>query len=465
MNTRLVPKFIPINWNITIGELLLLLPILVLGIQGYHYSFVAPNVETSGNFASYVIFLTYATANKSNSVFSFMFGIPFERMIPFHYVASVASLVVTAFHIYTSFRFTDDSGFANEKLLPFLVDGSTNTSGSIATLGMALLVASSALRVVRKFVYQMWLILHIAAAIAVLVGLVMHDVETTVFIAIWWLLDLVVRYAIQAPCTNMNTAELRLIANAESHEPAVELSMDKTFDYSAGQFVRIAIPSISLFEFHPISISSAPHEDKVTLHVRNLGDWTDKLVKLAASKQSATVLVEGPYGAPSVDYDNDRHYQWFLFIGGGIGITPCQSIGKNILHQAEKENRKVHGMKFVWALRNMSMVEDIPPLGLTEASEIAEVDIYCTRNTELQSDESALPYNVHMGSRPDLRAIFSEMKASASMRGQANVAVIACGPTKLMKDVAELCRQFSPAVIGCDNGGVYFDLHKEHFEF
>ncbi|KAL3904528.1 MAG: hypothetical protein SGILL_010030, partial [Bacillariaceae sp.] len=166
-------------------------------------------------------------------------------------------------------------------------------------------------------------------------------------------------------------AKLRIIGSKkreamQPYEPAVELLIKKPalggFEYNAGQFVRLAVPAISAVEFHPISISSAPNEKYITLHVRRLGDWTDKLVKLAETTDYTDVLLEGPYGALSVDLEDDEKYKLVLCVSGGIGVTPCQSIGKDLLVKHRQEGRRLKKLNFVWAVRDLQMVKDIPPL-------------------------------------------------------------------------------------------------------
>ena len=50
------------------------------------------------------------------------------------------------------------------------------------------------------------------------------------------------------------------------------------FKFNPGDWVFIKIPKISLMEWHPFTISSAPEEeDYFTLHIRGVGDWTKNL--------------------------------------------------------------------------------------------------------------------------------------------------------------------------------------------
>jgi NAD(P)H-flavin reductase len=79
----------------------------------------------------------------------------------------------------------------------------------------------------------------------------------------------------------------------------VQVSFEKKpdgFQYNGGQFVQIAFPDLGVFAlFHPISISSSPHEPLVTLHVRALGNWAKRLVALAKKKNEVPILIEGLY--------------------------------------------------------------------------------------------------------------------------------------------------------------------------
>jgi hypothetical protein len=44
--------------------------------------------------------------------------------------------------------------------------------------------------------------------------------------------------------------------------------------------VCICIPAISWYEWHPLSISSSPHESEFSLHFSAVGSWTKKLQAL-----------------------------------------------------------------------------------------------------------------------------------------------------------------------------------------
>ncbi|KAJ2501106.1 NADPH oxidase 3, partial [Coemansia sp. RSA 1694] len=55
----------------------------------------------------------------------------------------------------------------------------------------------------------------------------------------------------------------------------VEIQLDKRIiGHRPGQYVKLYCPSVSLIQWHPITISSAPEEELLTLHFRLAGGWT-----------------------------------------------------------------------------------------------------------------------------------------------------------------------------------------------
>ena len=66
------------------------------------------------------------------------------------------------------------------------------------------------------------------------------------------------------------TSLLSDITNLEFKRPA-------NFDYKAGQWCRIACQALGGGEYHPFTLTSAPHEDNLSLHIRAVGPWTINL--------------------------------------------------------------------------------------------------------------------------------------------------------------------------------------------
>ncbi|KAF8401139.1 hypothetical protein HHK36_014443 [Tetracentron sinense] len=128
------------------------------------------------------------------------------------------------------------------------------------------------------------------------------------------------------------------------------ISKPNGFKYKSGQYIFLQCPTISPFEWHPFSITSAPGDDYLSVHIRTIGDWTQELKRVfteTSGSQSeigrakfgqlgridqkglARLFVDGPYGAPAQDY---RNYDVLLLVGLGIGATPFISILRDLLN-------------------------------------------------------------------------------------------------------------------------------------
>ncbi|NWX29015.1 NOX5 oxidase, partial [Notiomystis cincta] len=62
----------------------------------------------------------------------------------------------------------------------------------------------------------------------------------------------------------------------------------RSFRFQPGDFVYLNVPAIAAFEWHPFSISSAPeHTETLWLHIRALGQWTNKLYEYFQQLESS----------------------------------------------------------------------------------------------------------------------------------------------------------------------------------
>jgi predicted ferric reductase/mono/diheme cytochrome c family protein len=82
-------------------------------------------------------------------------------------------------------------------------------------------------------------------------------------------------------------------------------------------------------QFHPFSITSAPHERTLRITVKAVGDYTRALRGL---EEGAEAIVEGPYGSFSHRGLPGRRQIW---LAGGIGVTPFLSMARSLLYANE----------------------------------------------------------------------------------------------------------------------------------
>lgn len=89
--------------------------------------------------------------------------------------------------------------------------------------------------------------------------------------------------------------------------------------YRAGQYIYLNINKISFLEWHPFTITSAPDDSYLSVHIRCVGDWTNQIDKQITDenlRKSIMISIDGPYGSCAEDIFK---YETVILIGAGIG--------------------------------------------------------------------------------------------------------------------------------------------------
>ncbi|CEG39457.1 ferric reductase [Plasmopara halstedii] len=275
-----------------------------------------------------------------------------------------------------------------------------------------------------------------------------------------YLLERRYRYAkvFAAPVRIMEAMEL---------DGVVALFMEKPrrFVYRPGMYMFVNCPVVSTHEWHPFTISSAPGDNYISVHIRACGDWTKALRKVISDCHERKVLypdiyLDGPVGAPTQDY---HRYKTVICVGGGIGVTPFASILKDVVHLWES-NRcenckhvrhpgsfKIQKLYFHWVTRGQESLgwfeETMNQIAEMDRDNVIETHQYLStlkgsENTsqlkmfqEFVHEETGKDFVsglstkqlTHFG-RPDWDKVFSEAKANHV--GE-EVGVFYCGPHAL----------------------------------
>lgn len=95
----------------------------------------------------------------------------------------------------------------------------------------------------------------------------------------------------------------------------------KDWKYNAGQYILLQVPELSLFQWHPFTVSYC-RGNVLHVHIKFEGDWTTALQDLPEDRD-IHVGIDGPFGAPAQRFYDYSHS---IIIGGGIGITPFSAI-------------------------------------------------------------------------------------------------------------------------------------------
>ncbi|EMS60146.1 Putative respiratory burst oxidase-like protein J [Triticum urartu] len=256
-----------------------------------------------------------------------------------------------------------------------------------------------------------------------------------------------------------------------------------SFKYKSGMYLFVKCPDVSPFEWHPFSITSAPGDDYLSVHIRTLGDWTTELrnlfgkaceeevnsKKATLSRLETTVIaegadentrfpkifVDGPFGAPAQNY---KKYDILFLIGLGIGATPFISILKDLLHNIKSNNEqqsmndeeagssfKSNGPSrayFYWVTREQGSFEWFKGV----MNEVAECD-----------SDNAIEMHNYLTSVYEEGDARSALIAMVQSLQHAKNGVFYCGSPTLTKTLRELAIEFSHTTT------TRFHFHKENF--
>jgi dual oxidase len=99
------------------------------------------------------------------------------------------------------------------------------------------------------------------------------------------------------------------ILDSETVEIKVDIPGKIIWKYRPGQWVFLQVPKLSLFQWHPFTISVCL-ERQVQLHIKTDGNWTKRLRDLVPKGQSEGAInigLNGPFGAPAERFYDFSH--------------------------------------------------------------------------------------------------------------------------------------------------------------
>jgi predicted ferric reductase len=235
-------------------------------------------------------------------------------------------------------------------LNPF--SGCANTTtimADAAVLVLLLLIGTSIWRKRLGIRYEIWYVLHGLFALTVLATALVHIfiigryTSTPLMQATWFIyaalvLGLMVWYKIWTPLRNWSR-KWEVVENREERGDSRTLVLKPDghdgFAFHPGQFAWIKTGRTPFgVGQHPISLSSqgdvAPGGN-IAFTIKNLGDWSGE--EVPAIEPGQRVWVDGPHGVFTMDREQAMGY---VFIGGGVGITPLYSMLQTMVRREDE---------------------------------------------------------------------------------------------------------------------------------
>uniref|UniRef100_A0A480W7C1 NAD(P)H oxidase (H2O2-forming) n=1 Tax=Sus scrofa TaxID=9823 RepID=A0A480W7C1_PIG len=277
----------------------------------------------------------------------------------------------------------------------------------------------------------------------------------------------------------ISVVKAELLPSGVTH---LQFQRPQGFEYKSGQWVRIACLGLGTNEYHPFTLTSAPHEDTLSLHIRAVGPWTTRLREIYSHPMGdgyaryPKLYLDGPFG--------EGHQEWHKFevsvlVGGGIGVTPFASILKDLVFKSSLGSQMLcKKIYFIWVTRTQRQFEWLADI-IREVEEndhrdLVSVHIYITQLAEKFDLRTTMLYIcerhfqkvlnrslftglrsiTHFG-RPPFEPFFNSLQeVHPQVR---KIGVFSCGPPGMTKNVEKACQLINR------QDRTHFSHHYENF--
>ncbi|OCT89499.1 dual oxidase 2 [Xenopus laevis] len=489
--------------------------------RAYYYGFASPAsgiadstyiglIISRGSAASISFMFSYMLLTMCRNLITFLREtflnryIPFDAAVDFHRFIAVAALVLSILHtlghlvnvyIFTVIPlsvlsclfptvFVDDGSDHPQKYYWWFFETVPGMTGVLLLAVMALMYVFSCCHFRRVSFRCFWITHHLYVVFYILT--IIHGsfalIQTPRF-HIFFIVPALIYSADKLISLSRKKIHIDVLDVERLPSDVIHLEFQRPndFDYKSGQWVRIACLDLGTNEYHPFTLTSAPHEDTLSLHIRAVGPWTTKLRELYSSNKEENIpypklYLDGPFG--------EGHQEWNKFevsvlVGGGIGVTPFASILKDLVFKASV-NSRIHCKKvyFIWVTRTQHQFEwltdIIREVEKNDQQDLLSVHIYITQLPEKFDFRTTMLYIceqhfqkvknhslmtglrsvTHFGRPPFAGFLSSLQDAHPKVK---KIGVFSCGPPGMTKNVENACRKLNK------RDESYFIHHYENF--
>ncbi|XP_058150088.1 dual oxidase 2 [Dasypus novemcinctus] len=473
--------------------------------RAYYYAFASPSsgiaqttfvgiILSRGTAASVSFMFSYILLTMCRNLITFLREtflnryVPFDAAVDFHRWIAMAALILailhSAGHVVNVYIFSVSPLSLLACIFPnsFVNDGSQlpqkfywwffqtvpGMTGVLLLLVLAIMYVFASHHFRRRSFRGFWLTHHLYVLLYVL--LIIHGSFALIQLPrfhIYFLVPALIYggdklVSLSRRKVEIGVVKAELLPSGVTH---LRFQRPQGFEYKSGQWVRIACLALGTTEYHPFTLTSAPHEDTLSLHIRVAGPWTTRLRQIYSlamgngCAQYPKLYLDGPFG--------EGHQEWHKFevsvlVGGGIGVTPFASILKDLVFKSSLGSQMLcKKIYFIWVTRTQRQFEWLADI-IREVEEndhqdLVSVHIYITQLAEKFDLRTTMLYIcerhfqkvlnrslftglrsvTHFG-RPPFEPFFNSLQeVHPQVR---KIGVFSCGPPGMTKNVEKACQ-------------------------
>ncbi|XP_076983864.1 dual oxidase 2 isoform X2 [Tamandua tetradactyla] len=490
--------------------------------RAYYYAFASPSsgiAETTfvgiilsrGTAASISFMFSYILLTMCRNLITFLREtflnryVPFDAAVDFHRWIAMAAVVLailhSAGHVVNVYIFSVSPLSLLACIFPnvFVNDGSQlpqkfywwffqtvpGLTGVLLLLVLAIMYVFASHHFRRRSFRGFWLTHHLYVLLYIL--LIIHGSFALIQLPrfhIYFLVPALIYggdklVSLSRKKVEIGVVKAELLPSGVTH---LQFQRPQGFEYKSGQWVRIACLALGTNEYHPFTLTSAPHEDTLSLHIRAVGPWTTRLREIYSPPTGDNcagypkLYLDGPFG--------EGHQEWHKFevsvlVGGGIGVTPFASILKDLVFKSSLGSQMLcKKIYFIWVTRTQRQFEWLADI-IREVEEndhrnLVSVHIYITQLAEKFDLRTTMLYIcerhfqkvlnrslftglrsiTHFG-RPPFEPFFNSLQeVHPQVR---KIGVFSCGPPGMTKNVEKACQLIN------QQDQAHFMHHYENF--
>lgn len=412
--------------------------------------FVAPDRPAHIAIAQIPILFILAT---KNNILSYMLGKSYEKINFVHRTVGRLVTICATLHVVGQFiKYSQHGALGQLMSIPWV------QAGLAAWIGL-IIVTLGSIGPIRIKLYDVFLSSHVIGNLVFMIALHFHmPVVVTPYTLTglsFYLADLILR-----------SCKMRLRpATITALDDEMTLIAIQGIDngWRAGQHVWLRIlQGNRSYESHPFTIANAPSSPSgsgLLLYARAAGDFTRSLnvdTRLQPnSSMKVDVVVDGPYGGMMMTDLAD--YKNVLLVAGGAGASFVMSLWEDLVVQSMQRKACTEVVDLVWAVKDyahlkwhMNAIERVSLAAASSAISL-RVHLYVTNSqTPPKGSEFSTPSTTEViFKRPDIPALVAEAVNYAALAGQSNnvggggMAIAACGPVLMIRDVQLATRRIS----------------------